>query len=413
MPIYSYKGVSSAGKSMKGTVSAENLRAARARMRTDGVFLTEIRETDARAAEAKRDAGEGFGSRFQFELPARIPTSERAIATRQLATLVGAGIPLVESLSALVEQIEHATLKTVFAQVRDRVNEGASLADALTSTGKFDTLYISMIRAGEASGALDKVLERIADYLEDQVRLSSKVTSILVYPAVMLGFAVVVVAVLVSVVLPQITTLLLSLGQDLPFYTRWVITGSEFVRTWWWALLGGFALFVVGFRAIGKTTRGRAAIDNVTLRIPVVGRVARVISIARFTRTLSSLLAGGVSIIQSLDIARHVANNTVLANAIADARTSVLEGASLAKPLRHSGEFPPMVITMVEVGERAGDLESMLAKVAQTYDEQVEATVTRLTSLMEPLLILLMVGIVLVIILATLMPLLSITNSLQ
>lgn len=412
MPVYAYRGVSSAGKNLKGTISAESMRAARARMRVEGVFLTDIRETDARTPQ--KSAVEKTGaSRFSFELPTRIPTTERAIATRQLATLVGAGIPLVESLSALVEQIEHGPLKAIFAQVRDRVNEGASLAEALSATGKFDTLYVSMIRAGEASGALDKVLARIADYLEDQVRLTSKVTSIMVYPAVMLGFAMVVVAVLVSVVLPQITTLLLSLGQELPFYTRWVIAGSEFVRNYWWALLIGAVAFLLGFRAVGRTERGRAAIDRTVLRIPILGRVTRVVAIARFTRTLSSLLAGGVSIIQSLDISRHVANNTVIERAVTHARTSVLEGASLAKPLRQSGEFPPMVITMVEVGERSGELEAMLAKVAETYDEQVEATVTRLTSLMEPLLILLMVGIVLVIILATLMPLLSITNSLQ
>lgn len=412
MPVYAYKGVSSAGKNLKGTLSAENIRAARARMRTDGVYLTDIQETDTRSEPKTADSKSG-ASRFSIELPVRIPTTERAMATRQLATLVGAGIPLVESLGALVEQVEHAALKSIFAQVRDRVNEGASLADALAATDKFDTLYVSMIRAGEASGALDKVLVRIADYLEDQVRLSSKVTSILVYPAVMLGFAVVVVALLVTIVLPQITSLLLSLGEELPFYTRWVIGGSEFVRSWWWALLIGFGAAFFGFRAVGRTPRGRATLDRTYLRMPIFGRVIRIVAIARFTRTLSSLLSGGVNIIQSLDIARHVANNTVIAEAITNARTSVLEGASLAAPLRQSGEFPPMVITMVEVGERAGDLESMLAKVAQTYDEQVETTVTRMTSLMEPLLILLMVGIVLVIILATLMPLLSITNSLQ
>ncbi len=412
MPVYAYKGVSNAGRNTKGTISAENIRAARARMRTDGVFLTEIRETDVRAEPKPGDDAGGL-SRFSVELPVRIPTTERAIATRQLATLVGAGIPLVESLSALVEQIEHAALKSIFAQVRDRVNEGASLADALTTTGKFDTLYVSMIRAGEASGALDRVLQRIADYLEDQVRLSSKVTSILVYPLVMLGFAVVVVALLVTIVLPQITSLLLSLGEELPFYTRWVIAGSEFVRNWWWALIGGTLAAFAGLRAVGRTTRGRNALDRLKLTVPVMGRVVRIVAIARFTRTLSSLLSGGVNIIQSLDIARHVANNSIIAEAIDEARTSVIEGASLAKPLRQSGEFPPMVITMVEVGERAGDLESMLAKVAQTYDEQVETTVTRMTSLMEPLLILLMVGIVLVIIMATLMPLLSITNSIQ
>jgi general secretion pathway protein F len=413
LPVYAYKGVTNAGKSQKGTISAENLRAARARMRIDGVFLTEIQEaTETRADTKARESGRA-ASRFTFELPVRIPTPERSIATRQLATLVGAGIPLVESLSALVEQIEHSALKSVFANVRDRVNEGSSLADALTSTRKFDTLYISMIRAGEASGALDKVLERIADYLEDQVRLASKVTSILVYPAVMLGFAMLVVAVLVSVVLPQITSLLLSLGGELPFYTRWVIAGSEFARSYWWAILVVVGLVIASFRAFGRTPRGRDMIDRTVLRLPIAGRVVRTVAIARFTRTLSSLLSGGVNIVQSLEIARHVANNSVIAAAIDNARTSVLEGATLAKPLRQSGEFPPMVITMVEVGERAGDLEAMLAKVAQTYDEQVEATVTRLTSLLEPLMILVMVGIVLMIIMATLMPLLSITNSLN
>jgi general secretion pathway protein F len=410
VPVYAYKGVSNSGKNVKGTVSAETLRAARAKMRQDGVYLTHIDETEAAAtAEGK---GEG-GSRFEFHLPVRIPTLERAVATRQLATLISAGIPLVEALNALVEQIEHSALRALFADVRTRVNEGSSLADALAATGKFDTLYVSMIRAGEAGGALDTVLERIADYLEDQVRLSSKVTSILVYPAVMLAFAGVVVTLLVTVVLPQITGLLLSLDQELPIYTRAVIGGSEFVRSWWWAILIVLVMAIAGFRAFVGTETGRAAFDRLSLRLPVVGRVVRVVAIARFSRTLSSLLGGGVNIVQSLEISRHVANNTVLADAIDDARTSILEGASLAVPLRSSGQFPPMVITMVEVGERAGDLEAMLVKVAQTYDEQVETTITRLTSLLEPLLILLMVGIVLVIIMATLMPLLSITNSLH
>jgi general secretion pathway protein F len=410
VPVYAYKGVSSSGKNIKGTVSAESLRAARAKMRQDGVYLTNMSETEANAKVSQNKQG---GSRFEIRLPVRIPTMERAVATRQLATLISAGIPLVECLGALVEQIEHSALRAVFADVRTRVNEGSTLADALVATGKFDTLYVSMIRAGEAGGALDTVLERIADYLEDQVRLSTKVTSILVYPLVMLAFAGVVVTLLVTVVLPQITGLLLSLDQELPFYTRWVIGGSEFVRGWWWAILGAIALLIVGFRSLVSTEAGRIAVDRLSLRLPVVGRVVRVVAIARFTRTLSSLLGGGVNIVQSLEISRHVANNAVLANAIDAARTSILEGATLAAPLRASGEFPPMVLTMVEVGERAGDLEAMLTKVAQTYDEQVEATITRLTSLLEPLLIHLMVGIVLVIIMATLMPLLSITNSLH
>jgi general secretion pathway protein F len=409
VPVYSYKGVSDGGKSVKGTVSAENMRAARSRMRVDGVFLTQIEESESSETASKASKG----SRFHFELPTRIPPLQLSIATRQLATLSSAGIPLIECLSALVEQIEHSSLKGVFAQIRDRVNEGSALADAISSTGKFDTLYISMVRSGEASGALGTVLNRVADYLEDQVRLASKLTSIFVYPAVLLGFAMLVVAMLVTVVLPQITNLLLSLGQELPFYTRMVIGASDFARAWWWAILGVMVLAVIGFRAFRNTESGRVIVDRAILRLPLLGRVVRVVAIARFSRTLSSLLSSGVGIIQSLDISRHVARNSVIEEAISDARASVLEGASLAQPLRASGEFPPMVITMVEVGERAGDLEAMLAKVAQTYDEQVETTVTRLTSLLEPLLILVMVGIVLFIMMATLMPLMSVTSSLQ
>lgn len=410
MPVYSYKGVSDGGKSVKGTVSADSMRAARTRMRVDGVFLTQIKETDTSAEATTKDSER---SRFHFEFSTRLPPLHLAVATRQLATLVSAGIPLVECLGALVEQIEHAALKGVFAQIRDRVNEGSALADAIASTDKFDTLYISMVRSGEASGALGMVLIRVADYLEEQVRLSSKLTSIFVYPAVLLGFAILVVAMLVTVVLPQITNLLVSLGQELPFYTRMVIGASDFARAWWWAILAAVALLTVGFRVYRKTESGRVTVDTAMLRLPLFGRVIRVVAIARFARTLSSLLAGGVGIIQALDISRHVARNSVIERAISEARTSVLEGASLAHPLRASGEFPPMVITMVEVGERAGDLESMLAKVADTYDEQIETTVTRLTSLLEPLLILVMVGIVLFIMMATLMPLMSVTSSLQ
>jgi general secretion pathway protein F len=411
VPVYAYKGVSSSGKSTKGTVSADNLRAARAKMRVDGVFLTHISETDAPGDEG--GSVEGSGSRFRINLPVRVPPTERAVATRQLSTLIGAGIPLVESLSALVEQIEHSALRAIFAQVRDKVNEGASLADALSASGRFDALYVSMVRAGEASGALDTVLDRIADYLEDQVRLTSKVTSIIVYPAVMLVFSIVVIVLLVTVVLPQITGLLESMDTELPLLTRIILDGSDFIRSWWMVLLPLLIALGFGFFRLKNTERGGAAFDRFVLRTPLIGRVTRVVAISRFARTLSSLLGAGVSIIQSLDISKHVAGNSVIGEVIENAKVNVLEGATLAAPLRASGEFPPMVITMIEVGERAGDLESMLAKVADTYDEQVEQTITRLTSLLEPLLILLMVGLVLFIVMATLMPLMDITNAMQ
>jgi general secretion pathway protein F len=409
VPVYAYKGVTAAGKKTRGQLDAESPRTARARLRRDGIFLTELAEGGEVAAHSD------VKSRFAISLPSfsRVSALDLALATRQLATLVGAGIPLVSALRALSDQVENARLKSVLGQVRDRVNEGAALGDAMAAAGGvFPDLYVGMVRAGEAGGALETVLERLADYLESQVRLRNKVSSIVIYPAMMFLFACVVVGILVTVVLPQITELLSSLNQPLPFYTRWIIAGSHFTRDFWWAIVGLGIGFVFAFRAAVRTQRGRAAWDRFCLRAPVVGRLIRMLAISRFSRTLSTLLSGGLPITRALQTASEVTGNTVLAAAIDAARTSITEGASVAAPLRASGEFPPMVTHMIEVGEQSGELESMLAKVSDTYEEQVETTVTRLTALLEPILILIMVGIVLVIILATLVPLLQITSSL-
>jgi len=408
LPVYAYKGVTAAGKNTRGHLDAESSRSARAKLRRDGIFVTEFAEQAAQVSVAATASGR------RFALPSfqRISALDLALLTRQASTLVGAGIPLVESLGALTEQAENPRLKSVLGEVRDRVNQGTSLADALAQSKAFPDLYVSMVRAGEAGGALETVLQRLADYLESQVRLRNKVSSILIYPLVMFLFAMLVVGALVTVVLPQITELLESLKQPLPFYTRWIIAGSRFVRSWWWALGLGAATIVLGLRTAIRTPRGRNTWDRLSLRLPVVGRAIRLIAISRFTRTLATLLSGGLPIVRALDTAKHVANNSVLGRAIDAARESITEGASVAKPLRESGEFPPMVTHMIEVGERSGELEAMLEKVADTYDEQVETMITRLTALLEPLLILVMVGIVVVIILATLVPLLNITSSL-
>ncbi len=408
MPFYAFKGVNATGKSINGLLDAETSRSARDRLRKDGVYLTELTEQRG-ASTVKATASRSF------HLPSfsRIPPLDLAIATRQIATLLSSGIPLVEGLGALTEQTENVRLRAALGQTRDRVNEGARFADALAQTEVFPDLYVSMVRAGEAGGALETVLDRLADYLESQVRLRNKVSSILIYPSVMFGFAMVVVGVLVTVVLPQITELLASLNQELPFYTRWIIALSNFAKVWWWAIGLGFVCILIGLRAAIGTERGRDTFDSLKLRLPVIGRTVRIIAIARFTRTLATLLASGLPIVRSLETAKHVANNTVLGRAIDAARESIIEGASVAAPLRNSGEFPPMVTHMIGVGERSGQLESMLSKIADTYEEQVETTVTRMTALLEPLLILLMVGIVVVIILATLVPLLQVTSSIS
>lgn len=409
MPVFAYKGTNGAGKATRGHLDAENLRAARTKLKRDGIFLMELAEDTGAVAGRARSAG------ASFKLPSfqRISGLDLALVTRQAATLLSAGIPLVDSLAALTEQTEHPRLKSVLGMVRDRVNEGASFADSLAQSRVFPDLYVSMIRAGEAGGALEQVLERLADYLESQVRLRNKVSSILIYPAVMFGFAMLVVAALVTVVLPQITELLASLNQPLPFYTRWIIAGSDFARGYWWAIGIAMLAAFAGFRAILATEGGRAAYDRTVLRLPVVGRIVRLIGISRFARTLSTLLAGGLPIVGALETAKHVANNSVLGGAIDAAKESITEGSSVARPLRASGEFPPLVTHMIEVGEQSGELEAMLSKVADTYEEQVETTVGRLTALLEPFLILIMVGIVMVIILAVLVPLLQVTSSLS
>jgi general secretion pathway protein F len=408
VPVYAFKGVNAAGKSVNGLLDAETSRAASGRLRKDGVYLTEL-------AEQKGTTSVKATASRSFHLPSfsRVPPLDLALATRQIATLLNSGIPLVEGLSALAEQTENVRLRTALGQTRDRVNEGSHFADALAETEAFPELYVSMVRAGEAGGALDTVLERLADYLESQVRLRNKVSSILIYPSVMFGFAMLVVGVLVTVVLPQITELLTSLNQELPFYTRWIIALSHFAKEWWWAIGLGFVCIAIGLRAAVATERGRETFDSLILRLPVIGRTVRIIAIARFSRTLATLLAGGLPIVRALDTAKDVADNRVLGHAIEAARDSITEGATVAAPLRNSGEFPPMVTHMIEVGERSGQLEMMLSKIADTYEEQVETTVSRLTALLEPLLILLMVGIVVVIILATLVPLLQVTSSIS
>ncbi len=409
MPVFSYKGVNEAGKAIRGFVDAESDRSARAKLRRDGVFLTDLSVSTGSAAR-RSDAPE---RRFSLDMLRRVGGTDLAIATRQLATLIGAGIPLVEALGALTEQVESPRLKGAISQIRERVNEGASLADALSMTSLFGDLYVSMVRAGEAGGALEQVLERLADYLESEVRTRNKVVSIMIYPAIMFAVAIGVVVVLVTIVLPQITQLLDSLNRPLPIYTVAIIGLSNLLREYWWVLGLAGVVAVVAFRAIVRTERGRTAVDGVKLRLPVFGKIVRQLALARFTRTLSTLLAGGIPIVRALDISKHVANNTVLGGAVDRAREAITEGASIAAPLRRSGYFPPLVTHMVEVGERSGELEAMLAKVADTYDEQVENSVSRMTALLEPVLILIMVGLVLGIILATLVPLLEITSAIQ
>jgi general secretion pathway protein F len=408
MPVFAYRGVNAAGKNLRGFVDADSQATARSKLRRDGIFPTEIQASQGdAAAEARGNAAAPL--RFRRG----VSDTDLALATRQLATLVGAAVPLVESLAALTEQVENPRLKAAIGGVRDRVNEGASLADALAAAGPFSDLYVNLVRAGESSGALDVVLGRLADYLENQVRTRNKVLGIVLYPVIVLSVALVVAIALVTLVLPRIKTLLEGFGSELPLITRAIIAASDFLTSWWWLLLLIAVAAVVAVASVGRTARGGYALDDLRLRLPFFGKLVRTTAIARWARTLATLLAGGIPIVRALETAGRVAGNAVLREAVDRARESITGGASISAPLRASGHFPPLVTHMVAVGERSGELEAMLVKVADTYDEQVETTVTRFTAVLQPVLILFMVGIVAMIILAVLLPLMNLTSQMQ
>ena len=396
MPLYAYRGLDVDGRSVGGVVDADSPRGARQKLRRTGVFPTDLKEERAATPLAVR----AFTGR-----PERVPAAELAAITRQFSTLVAAGLPLVEALGALAEQAERPSLARTLAQVRQEVTEGSSLADALAQHPRlFGSLYVNMVRAGEASGALHVVLDRLADYTENQARLLGKVRSALTYPAIMLLLSATILFFLLSYVVPKVTRIFQETHQQLPLPTRLLLGVSDFVAQWWWLLLMLLAAVTVGVMRWARTPSGRERIDRLTLDVPYLGRLAQKLAVARFARTLSTLLASGIGLLPSLDIVKSIVDNTVLTRAIERARDAIREGQSIAPPLRESGLFPPLVVHMVAVGERSGQLEAMLSKAADTYDDEVENAVVALTTILEPIIIVFMGGVVLFIVLAILLP---------
>jgi general secretion pathway protein F len=405
MPVFEYKALSATGKPVQGLREAESPKTLRAALRRDGVFLTEVLGEKQQQAQQSREVN------VRRWVVGRVGADDLAIMTRQLAVLVHAGIPLVEALNALVEQVEHERLKRVVSDVKQRVNEGASLADALgVHTRVFSTLYVNMIRAGESSGALDVVLVRLADFTESQARLRSKVMGALTYPAAMAVVGGAIMLILFAVVIPKITKIFEDTQVTLPWTTKLLMGFATFVSGWWWALLLLAAAGFWGFLRWKDRPAGRARWDRFKLTVPIFGRLIRTIAIGRFSRTLATLLKSGVPLLAAMDIVKNVVGNVRLAEVIEQARQAIQEGESIAAPLKRSGEFPPLVHHMVAIGERSGSLEEMLGNVADSYEDQVETTVGALTSLMEPLMIVLMGLVVTFIVFSVLMPILQINT---
>jgi len=378
MPVFAYQGRTTQG-STAGEIEAPDRTAAVAELRRKAVLVTSIKE---KAAGAARPAGvlAGFGG--------KVKDKEMAIFTRQFSTMVDAGLPLVQCLTILAEQSESKTLRTVTSKVAGSVEAGSTLADALRRHPKtFDELYVNLVEVGEAGGILDTVLQRLSVYIEKAAALKRKVKSAMIYPLTIVGVAFVVVIFMLTFVIPTFAKMFAGMGADLPLPTLIVIRLSDFATGYWWLILGSVIGIVVGTRAYYRTEGGRSLIDALVLKLPVFGTLVRKVSVARFTRTLGTLVSSGVPILEGLRITARTAGNRVVERAVLETRASVTAGKTLAEPLKASTVFPPMVVQMISVGEQTGALDAMLNKIADFYDDEVDTAVSALTALLEPMMI--------------------------
>jgi general secretion pathway protein F len=406
MPVYEYKGVTSSGRNVSGVQDGEGLKAVKSKLKKDGIIVLDIHE-GASARAARRET-------LSFTFGARVRLGDVANATRQLATLLSSGLPLMDALSVLVEQEENAGLRGALSSVRDTVREGASLADALKDNPKvFSPLYVNMVSAGEASGTLEITLDRLADFLDEQVRFRGRILAALAYPVFMTVIGAGMLFFVFSFVMPRVVGMFADTKQQLPFITLLLLNVVQFLSSYWWAILLLIAAAAYYFRKFISTPSGKETVDARLLRMPVFGTLIRMIAVSRFTRTFGTLLQSGVPTLAALDIVKNVIGNSVLANAVQKARENVREGESIADPLRRSGLFPPVVVQMVSVGEKSGELEKMLLKISDSFDRTVETRITGLMALLEPVIILMMGLIIGFIVIAIMLPMLQMSSGIQ
>lgn len=397
MPVFAYRGLSASGRSVTGVVDADSARTARGKLRAQGIFPTDLAEEAPSSPKALRDW-----------IPAarrRLPAAELALLTRQLGALLGAGVQLVDALGALGGQTSRPAIKKMLSQVRERVREGSSLADALTAHGDiFSPLYVGMVRAGEAAGSLETVLDRLADYGERQAEFVSKVRGALTYPIIMMCVGMAIMIFLVSYVVPQVATIFQQQHAALPLMTRVLIGVSNFITTYWPFLL--FALIAtVSIVAAGLATpKGRRLYDRLILRVPWFGETIVRVVCARFARTLATLLASGLQLLPALGVVKAVVTNSLLADAIEKSRDSIREGHGMGQTLETSRLFPPLLIEMIKVGERSGEIETMLERVAQAYEREVANSLGQMTAMLEPVMTLAMAAVIVFMMLAVLLP---------
>ncbi len=398
---YAYKVRDRAGKIVQGTVEAESETAVVGRLRQMGLAPLLIEEHKA-----------SLGKK-ELHLPwsGRVKPKDIAVMSRQFATMINSGLSLLRALNILSEQTESSGLREALSTVRTDVEKGQSLSQALAKHPKvFSRLYVAMIKAGETGGVLDKTLLRMAETMEKEVALRHKIKSAMTYPVVVFGLVIIIVSAMLLFVVPMFKNLYTQLGGTLPLPTRVLIMLSDFIKKAWFLWLPGSIGAVVGFKKWIKTEAGRAKWDAIKLKLPIFGVLVHKTALSRYSRTLAALFRSGVPILQGLDIVKETVNNAVMAEAVTEVQLSVKEGASIAKPLEEHAIFPPMVVQMMLVGEETGALDTMLEKIADFYDQEVDATVEALTSLIEPLLIAVMGVAVGGMVVALYMPMFNIIN---
>ena len=401
MPSFSYQAINKSGKTVKGQLEAETKKRAIAQLKATGLFVTGME--DKNKASLKKNTTLTI---------TKVKTKEIALMTRQLATLLKSNIPIVEALSVVSEQSDSPYLSSVLFQIKDMVNEGESL---FKSMGKyphiFNKTFLSMIEAGEASGTLDIILIRLAEFTEDQSALLSKIQSAMIYPVLMMTMMLALLVFLFTVIIPKITAIFDATEElTLEWYTLAVINFSGFLVEEWYIILIGVFVITISFINWKKSEKGQMAWEQFILKIPIFGDIIRLVAVSRFTKTLATLLKGGVPMLKALSIVQNVVNNHTLADAIEKAGDNIREGESIAAPLKASKQFPPMVIHMVRIGEKTGNLEGMLEQVSNAYDFQVKTTVEGLTSLLEPIMIIVMGLVIGAIVFSVVVPMLQLSN---
>jgi len=396
LPLFEYSGLDNQGRKKTGTIDGPGRKVVTQQLSDQGIYLTDLRETGTQRVRK---------SSFQFGFARKLPTGELAAATRQMATLLGAGLALDDALNTVSEQTEQPLLTGTLAKVREHVVQGGTLHEALSAHRQiFPDLFINMIQVGEDSGTLDRTMYRLADFLENQARMRARIQAALAYPLLMTLVGSGVLAFLFVFVIPKITSMLNELDKALPWPTLLLITLTDFLASWWWLLGLLLVLAIIVLKRYRDTAQGRKHLDSLILKTPLFGRLQLLIVTARFARTLGTLLESGVPLLKALDIARNLLTNQVLNQAIETVTLRVQEGGSLAVALKETTVFPPMLAQLTAAGEKSGKLEEMLFRVADTYEHQTDLSMTGMLSLLEPLMILLMGGIVGFVVLAILLP---------